>query len=211
MSTETIVLILSSAGTATLITCIFEVIKSLVKRHQEVKDRELKKQEIFLKNKEAAYLSALDRLIQIRKGLDYTRENIALSKELQENFRRQEEAFEHEASKIRLYSSDKIFDLYHMLSNYASYAYAPQNGPRLIENSKWVFDAQIIMLARYMQEDLGIRKFSTDNNQKIKCPRCGFEHDIFGKCPDCGMDRNELEKMIEDMNKKISRTENIEK
>ena len=88
MSTETIVLILSSAGTATLITSIFEVIKSLVKRHQEVKDRELKKQEIFLKNKEAAYLSALDRLIQIRKGLDYTRENIALSKELQENFRR---------------------------------------------------------------------------------------------------------------------------
>ena len=168
MSTETIVLILSSAGTATLITSIFEVIKSLVKRHQEVKDRELKKQEIFLKNKEAAYLSVLDRLIQIRKGLDYTRENIALSKELQENFRRQEEAFEHEASKIRLYSSDKIFDLYHMLSNYASYAYAPQNGPRLIENSKWVFDAQIIMLARYMQEDLGIRKFSTDNNQKIK-------------------------------------------
>ena len=88
------------------------------------------------------------------------------------------------------------------MATYACFAYASQDGPKLIENSKWAFDMQITVLARLMQEDLGYRKYN-DGIDVVICPKCGCEHDVISKCPTCNMTYNELQeeakKILEQM------------
>ena len=100
--------------------------------------------------------------------------------------------------QLRLYSTDKIFNKYQELAKYTCFAYAHQNGPRLIENSKWAYDMQITLLARLMQEDLGYRKYNADHDV-IVCPECGCEHDIISKCPNCGLTFANLQKKAEEI------------
>lgn len=93
--------------------------------------------------------------------------------------------------KLRLYASDRIFREYQKLALWSKYSFAPLNGPRLFENSKWAFDAQITLLAHLMQAELGYRK-EGDEQDTVQCPDCGTVHDIVLRCPNCGMTYEQL-------------------
>ena len=138
------------------------------------------------------YIAAIQRLIQIRIGFDYTREMLAHNKVLKERVDKENSDFLQTASQLRLYSTDRIFNTYRELATYARFAYAPQGEPRLIENSKWAFDTKITLLARMMQEDLGYRKYNIEFDMVV-CTECGCEHDFISKCPICKMTYDELQ------------------
>lgn len=111
--------------------------------------------------------------------------------------------------QLRLYSSDKIFNKYYELATYARFSYAPKNGPRLFENSKWAYDMQITLLARLMQEDLGYRKYNIQHDMII-CPECNCEHDIVSKCPRCGMTYSQLQIRAQEVLNQMQEMQNNE-
>lgn len=203
MNVEMFTLIISSAGVSALVTGGFEIIKHFIEQREVKRDREYKRENDFIKNKEATYLAALDRLVQIRKAMEYTHENVQSDEGLKDEYLKNESEFRREAARIRLYSSDAIYSMYSTLASYSRFAYIPKDGKRLTENSKWAYDAQVIRLSRLMQEDLGIRNFSEKNNEIVVCPECGSKHDAFGQCPKCGMTRQQLEERIMETNKQI--------
>ena len=203
MDAKTFILIISSAGVSALVTGAFEIIKHFIEHREVKRDREYKREDDFIKNKEAAYLAALDRLVQIRKAMEYTYENVQSDENLKNEYLRNESEFRKEAARIRLYSSDAIYSMYSTLASYSRFAYVLKGGKRLIENRKWAYDAQVIRLSRLMQEDLGIRNFSEKNNEIVECPECGSKHDAFRQCPKCGMTRQQLEERIVEINRQI--------
>lgn len=183
---EGIQIALISAGLAALVNCIFQLINRLLDNRNAKEERNNKKIDDFIEKKEAVYIAAIDRLLQIRRGFDYTREMIMHDKVLQEAIDKSNDAYVEIAPKLRLYSTDKIFNQFMNLSRFAQFSYARENGPRLFENSKVAFEANVVILSRLMQEDLGIRKMNTGHDTII-CPECAKEHDIISKCPKCGM------------------------
>lgn len=183
---EGIQIALISAGLASLVNCIFQLINRYLDSRSADKERKNKRVDDFLEKKETVYIAAIDRLLQIRRGFDITREDIIHSKDLQDEVDKNNNAYAEIAPKLRLYALDKIFNQFMNLSRFSRYAYAPTNGSRLIENSKRAFEANIVILSRLMQEDLGIRKMNSGHDTII-CPECSKEHDIVSKCPNCGM------------------------
>lgn len=195
---ETIQIAIISAGLATLINCIFQLVNKLIDNSKENKENKDKKKSLYIDKKEKVYIAAIGRLLQIRRGFDYTREMVNHNKQILANIEKENMEFSKIAPQLRLYSTDKIFNKYLVLAKYASFAYAPQTGPRLIVNSKWAYDMQITLLARLMQEDLGYRKYNTDYDV-INCPECGCRHDMISKCPQCGLTFDDLQKKIEEI------------
>ena len=191
---ESIQIAIISAGLAALINCIFQIVNKLIDNTKEKREDSNKKLASYNEKKEKVYIAAIGRLLQIRNGFEYTREMVINSKQFKENIARDNIAFTEISPQLRLYSTDKIYNKYRKLAYaYRLYAYAPQNGPRLLENSKWAYDMQITILARMMQEDLGYRKYNSDIDMII-CPDCRTEHDMVSKCPNCGMSYGELQK-----------------
>ncbi|MBE6702667.1 MAG: hypothetical protein E7585_04555 [Ruminococcaceae bacterium] len=197
-ATQTIIIALISAGLAALVNCIFQIINKIIDyRRADRMDKQDDEKE-YISKKEKIYIAALDRLLHIRRGFDYTREMARLHKNLQEEIEKSNAAFCEIAPQLRLYSTDKIFNEYQRLAMFSIYAYAPANGPRLIENGKWAYSAQITLLARQMQEDLGYRKYNKACD-RVRCPTCGAEHDMIAKCPDCGLSYEEMLHKIEEL------------
>lgn len=195
---ESIQIAIISAGLAALINCVFQLVNKLIDNSKENKDKEDKKLSLYVEKKEKVYIAAIGRLLQIRRGFDYTREMIMHNNQIQANIEKENMEFVEISPQLRLYSTDKIFNKYQELAKYTCFAYAHQNGPRLIENSKWAYDMQITLLARLMQEDLGYRKYNADHDV-IVCPECGCEHDIISKCPNCGLTFANLQKKAEEI------------
>lgn len=186
-----------AAGLAALINCVFQLINKMIDLSKEKhSDQENKKQK-YKEKKEEVYIAALDRLLFIRRGLDITHDQLLHDKRLREMFDEGNISFISNASKLRLYANDKIYNKYRELSGFARYAYAPSRGPRLIENSKWAYDAQVMILARQMQADLKIREYN-DNFDMIQCPDCMRMHDLIAKCK-CGMTFEQLQIKISEI------------
>lgn len=183
---EGIQIALISAGLAALVNSVFQLINRYFDSRNADKDRNNKKTDEFLEKKENVYIAALDRLLQIRRGFDYIDEDIVHSNDLKKEISKNNNAYVEIAPKLRLYASDKIFNQFMNLSRFSIYAYAPIHGPRLIENSKMAYEANIVILSKLMQEDLGIRKMNSGHDTII-CPECSKEHDMVSKCPKCGM------------------------
>lgn len=206
---ENIQIAIISAGLATLITCIFQFgdkVFSYIKERHENNDQ---KREDFNKKKEKVYIGALGRLLQIRRGFNYTKNDLYRDKHLMEKVDRDNEIFAEISPQLRLYSTDKIFNMFQELVVYARFAYASQNGPRLFEESKWAYDFRITLLARLMQEDLGYRVYDS-NHDLIVCPNCGREHDFISKCPKCGLTFSELKKKAQEDLEHNQYNDNIE-
>lgn len=185
-----------SAGLATFVNCLFQLVNKVLDNHKENKREQKTQLNEYILKKETIYISAIDRLLQIRRGFDYTRKDIINNKELQEEIKENNQNFFQIAAQLRLYSNDKIYNQYQRLSMFSIYAYAHENEPRLFEDSKQAYNMQITLLARQMQDDLGYRKYN-NSCDTIMCPECGIEHDIILKCPNCGMSYEELLKKTE--------------
>lgn len=189
--TETVQVAIISAGLAALINCIFQIINRLVDLKKASIDKEEEEAKIYKEKKEQVYIAALDRLLQIRRGFDYTSDDYMKWEKVRERLDTENSTFITISPKLRLYASDRIFREYQKLALWSKYSFAPLNGPRLFENSKWAFDAQITLLAHLMQAELGYRK-EGDEQDTVQCPDCGAVHDIVLRCPNCGMTYEQL-------------------
>ena len=188
---ETVVIALISAGFATLINCVFQTVNKAIDLFQSKKIKKEEKEKTVLKEREAVYIAALDRLLFMRRGFDFTDEQLALNDILQKEWDKSNERYTSIPAKMRLYASDKVFREFSGLSVFFRYAFAPVSGPRLAEESKWAFNTQITLLAQHMQDDLGIRAYGLSHDV-IKCPECEALHDISEPCPKCNMSYKEL-------------------
>lgn len=193
---EAVQIALIAAGVAALINSIFQLInKGLDNRKEKLEYNRTIRDEHKVK-KEEVYVAAIGRLLQIRRGFDYMQEDVMRSPKIREQIEQANSLFAEISPKLRLYATDKIFNEYQMLATYSRYAYAPaSNAPHLFENSKWAYDAQITLLSRLMQEDLGYRKYS-DNHDLIQCPDCSTQHDMVSKCPKCEMTFEQYQQKI---------------
>lgn len=207
---EGIQIALISAGLAAFVNCIFQLINRLLDSRDAEKERNNKKTDDFIEKKEAVYIAAIDRLLQIRRGFDYTREVIIHNKDLQEEIDKNNSTYVEIAPKLRLYATDKIFNRFMSLSRFAQYSYAPETGPRLFENSKEAFESSVVILSRLMQEDLGIRKINSGHDTII-CPECAKEHDIVSKCPNCGMTFEQYQIKMQEVLSQAFETDDEEK
>ena len=199
---ETVVIAIISASLSALINCIFHLINKGIDNSKERKKAEEEKLAAYIEKKEKVYIAAIERLLQIERGFSYTREMVDYSEKIQEKIDSDNMAFAKISPQLRLYSTDKIFNKYTTLAYYTRFAYASQNGPRLMEEDKWAFDIQITLLSRLMQEDLGYRKYNPDLDTSV-CPECGCEHDIISKCPQCKMSYNDLVKKSQEILKQM--------
>ena len=189
--TETVQVAIISAGLAALINCIFQIINRLVDLKKASIDKEEEEAKMYKEKKEQVYIAALDRLLQIRRGFDYTSDDYMKWEKVRERLDTENSTFITISPKLRLYASDRIFREYQKLALWSKYSFAPLNGPRLFENSKWAFDAQITLLAHLMQAELGYRK-EGEEPDTVQCPDCGAVHDIVLRCPNCGMTYEQL-------------------
>lgn len=191
---EKIIIAIISAGLATLVNCIFQFVNKLIDNYREDKKQaEVNKNE-YIEKKEKVYIAAIDRLLQIRRGFDYTREMLFRNEKLQKIVESQNMSYVEISAQLRLYSTDKIFNEYMHLFQFSHFSYAPESSSRLFEDSKWAYDMQITLLARQMQEDLGYRKYNNEFDL-IVCPECGRSHDIVSTCA-CGLTFNQLKEKI---------------
>lgn len=187
-----------SAGLASLINCIFQLINKLIDNAKERRENDEKKRILYLEKKEKAYIAAIDRLLQVRRGFEYRRENLSDSRKKRIDEENME--FFKISPLLRLYSTDKIFNKYQELATYSRFAYAPLYEPILFESSKRIYDIQITLLARLMQEDLGYRRYNSEPDMII-CPNCECEHDMILECPNCGLTFDELQKKLQEKHK----------
>ena len=74
-----------SAGLATFVNCLFQLVNKVLDNHKENKREQKTQLNEYILKKETIYISAIDRLLQIRRGFDYTRKDIINNKELQSN------------------------------------------------------------------------------------------------------------------------------
>lgn len=206
---ESIQIAIISAGLAALINCLFQLVNKLIDNAKERRENISKELATYKEKKEKTYIAAIGRLLQIRRGFDYTREMVIRSNQLRDYIAKENRVFAEISPQLRLYATDKIFNKYHELAAYARFSYAPQNGPRLMEDSKWAYDTQITLLARLMQEDLGYRKYSFEHDMII-CPECNCEHDIVSKCPQCGMTYSQLQMRMQEILNQMQEMQNNE-
>ena len=203
-----IVIAIISAGLSAFVTCPFQMINKFIDMKKEKRDKEEEKERIYSEKKEQVYIAVLDRLLQVRRGFDYSKEFVERNDEYKKWLDEQNQKYMEISPKLRLYASDTIFRLCKHFILYARFTYTPITGPKLSEKSKELYDIGISLVARFMQEDLGYRKYSKLNDE-IKCPQCGRNHDLMGRCPGCKMSYDELLKMLyEDMENQKEDNEN---
>lgn len=203
---DTVIIAIISAGLSALINCIFQLVNKLIDNSKERCKKNNTELEEYKKKKEQVYIAAIGRLLEIRRGFEFTREQVIMDVKMMDDIKKKSAAFAEISPQLRLYAPNSIFNEYYKLATYSRFAYAPRNGPRLIENSKWAFDTSITILAQLMQEDLGYRKL-TSEYVPIVCPNCHTEHDIYSVCPSCKMKYGELKVKLQELLAQVSESD----
>ena len=155
-----IVIAIISAGLSAFVTCTFQMINKFIDMKKGKRDKEEEKERIYSEKKEQVYIAVLDRLLQVRRGFDYSKEFVERNDEYKKWLDEQNQKYMEISPKLRLYASDTIFRLCKHFILYARFTYTPITGPKLSEKSKELYDIGISLVARFMQEDLGYRKYS---------------------------------------------------
>ena len=174
-----------------LVNGVFQIVNKCIDDRRNRKNRAQQKEKQYFEIKEEVYLVALGRLLFIRSGFDYIGHPLSMPNRVKEEIQKEQAEYRSIAPKLRLYATDRIFNMFYSLALWGRYSYADSSRPRLIENSKWAYDAQITLLSRCMKDDLGYRKFDK-NVDIIQCPECSREHDFFSACK-CGMTFEKLQ------------------
>lgn len=192
MSYITIVMI--SAGLAALINCIFQLVNKILDGNKENKIYQRSGRKEYLRKKEEVYIAAIERLLEIKVGFNYTRSDIILGN-MKDRIDQSNNEYFNIASRIRIYATDEIYDMYCNLAQYSKYSYS--DGRKLIESSKRYYDFSLTILSRIMQDDLGYRELNSVK-EMISCPDCGTEHDAYAKCPKCNLSYSDAIRKLEE-------------
>lgn len=105
-----IVIAIISAGLSAFVTCTFQMINKFIDMKKEKRDKE-EKERIYSEKKEQVYIAVLDRLLQVRRGFDYSKEFVERNDEYKKWLDEQNQKYMEISPKLRLYASDTIFRL----------------------------------------------------------------------------------------------------
>lgn len=118
-----IVIAIISAGLSAFVTCTFQMINKFIDMKKEKRDKEEEKERIYSEKKEQVYIAVLDRLLQVRKGFDYSKEFVERNDEYKKWLDEQNQKYMEISPKLRLYASDTIFRLCKHFILYARFTY----------------------------------------------------------------------------------------
>lgn len=201
---QNILTVIISAGLASFISISFQFITKIIDIYIANKESKAQRESLYKDKKEEVYIAALNRLIQIKQGFDFSAEDLSHNRILKEVLDKHNQEFATLSPKLRLYAPDHIFKMYHDLSLYAHYAYTSSSSCKLPALYKNAFDSSITVLAHFMQEDIGYRKYN-NSPDTILCPKCQISHDIVKCCPKCGMTYDEfIQKGIQDLKENLN-------
>lgn len=99
---DKILIAIISAGLATFVNCLFQLVNKVLDNHKENKREQKTQLNEYILKKETIYISAIDRLLQIRRGFDYTRKDIINNKEYQEEIKKIKSKFLSDSSTITI-------------------------------------------------------------------------------------------------------------
>ena len=200
MNQEIVLVALTSGFFSAIIVKVLDIIQDFVNRKKEEKSRLKKKEEKakerYLSEKKEVYLEALKKLSLIRLGFDIANDSSNENDKIMKMINEINDNSMELSAKVRLFSSDDIYNLYSDLSKWNRYAFI-NNGAqqKLTEKSREYYSVYVTILARLMQDDLGYRDYIA-NPEMIICPKCGDEHDAFKRCK-CGMTWQKTMNLIE--------------
>lgn len=118
-----IVIAIISAGLSAFVTCTFQMINKFIDMKKEKRDKEEEKERIYSEKKEQVYIAVLDRLLQVRRGFDYSKEFVERNDEYKKWLDEQNQKYMEISPKLRLYASDTIFRLCKHFILYARFTY----------------------------------------------------------------------------------------
>lgn len=205
---DKIIVAIISAGLAALVNSIFQIVNKIIDNRKEENTSRLAERKEYLRKKEDAYIAAIQRLIEIKEGFNYSRAELLHMPKKIKQIEDSNQTYLNIAPLIRLYATDEIYNWYQKLAKFSQYAFSDSR--RLFEDSKEYYNISISILSRLMQDDLGYRKFN-EVKEIITCPECGMEHDLFSKCPKCGMAYSDLQIKMEDIYKEMQEFNNSQK
>ena len=128
-----IVIAIISAGLSAFVTCTFQMINKFIDMKKEKRDKEEEKERIYSEKKEQVYIAVLDRLLQVRRGFDYSKEFVERNDEYKKWLDEQNQKYMEISPKLRLYASDTIFRLCKHFILYARFTYTTITGTKLSE------------------------------------------------------------------------------
>ena len=179
---------ISGSGFSIIIEKLLEIWKEKIARKAELEKHDREQVEAYeaeyLAEKKKVYIEALQWLGDLRGGFDVIRSPLGrLDKETEEKIAKLNDSVSLMTARLRLYSSDEIYNLFWQLAHYNIFAYYSKW--HIAGDGKEIFSQSTTTLARLMQVDLGFRSFVSEP-EKIKCPNCGYEHDAYKTCEKCG-------------------------
>ena len=161
--------------------------KSIRKAEKEQREQEKLEayEETYLSEKKAVYLDVLSQLAEIKFGFNEVISPLSSDTDNLKRVKQMNEGAAALSARMRLYSSDEVYNLYWQLAQWSIFAYTRPTGAwRLGEDGKRNFSIYTTVLARLMQAELGFRELISDP-EKVVCPNCGVEHDAYKTCQ-CG-------------------------
>lgn len=195
-TSNAIVIAIISAGLASLVNCIFQIVNKIIDYLKEKKNNEIAIEQELRQKKEDIYALALKNLMLILN----TRNNLT-DDEKKENDKKYIEI----APLIRLYATDDIYDMYRELQISIGNARRIQKNGMVINHE--FYNRSITLLSRLMQVDIKIRSTNKGVHSAITCPKCNRQHDLLTPCPKCKMTYIQLI----DMSKKLIINSNEDK
>ena len=96
-----IVIAIISAGLSAFVTCTFQMINKFIDMKKEKRDKEEEKERIYSEKKEQVYIAVLDRLLQVRRGFDYSKEFVERNDEYKKWLDEQNQKYMEISPKLR--------------------------------------------------------------------------------------------------------------
>ena len=112
---ETLLIAIISAGLSALINCIFQIVNKIIDNNKERLQKNITELEVYKEKKEKVYIAAIGRLLEIRRGFDYTHEMVVSNNTIQQKIEKNNVAFAEISPQLRLYAPDSIFNEYYKL------------------------------------------------------------------------------------------------
>jgi len=189
---EEILTVLISAGTGALIGGVGSVITTMLSNRHAIKkielEHKLKVEDNYFEAKVNAYKIGLNYFLYLKKLLSVSKQVYQRNKDIRDEVEKAYSNVKGALALLRLFSSNEVFDYYESLyKRYEPFFLYEEDGWRLLEDSKEIFDLNICKLSRLMNYDLGYQEINEKENFKIKCPSCKTEHSRFERCPKCNL------------------------
>lgn len=195
-----------SAIVSQLMSPLLELINSRIEKGKINDERKYNEEEELKKKKEEVYIDAIQ-IIQLIKNGFYDRtmqqiKNMSASKEkrneLNINIKKINDMLCVVAPKMRLYSTDEIYEIFSDLCKYAIFSYSEKV---ITQPLLYMYNRKFSYMCKIMQKHLGLRLDYPELPKACFCVGCGTMHNSKEDCPKCGIKWNKAVEIINEIEK----------